>query len=254
MGSAEVPAIARDATGRFTTLQGAHVSRFLVGVPSPGWRRRGRTSTWCAHRVRPGTLRTSTGAPGAGLAARRRCVATAWRRPNRPLDHPAGHPPRARTGRAPGSSRSSAAGFTLMLSPDPFRGFSGEGTLLSLLGDPGGRASTGQLTAPALGWQAHRRPGAQLAAATDLSLRRRSRAGLAWLSASGRLGSRPDRRAAYPSTVSCPSTLRRCCVATPRLTNARKLVGVVAFVGAVTCGACERAMGTRTTTSRSPRR
>lgn len=75
--------------------------------------------------------------------------------------------------------------LVLMLTPDPFRGFSGEGTLLTLL--------TGESAAPdgtrvleALGWSPDvDRPA--LAAATGLDDGRLD-AALAWLAASGRLG------------------------------------------------------------------
>lgn len=77
--------------------------------------------------------------------------------------------------------------LTLTLSPDPYRGFSGEGTLLLQLTDHEAEAEAhGRTLLEALGWSATvdlahlvRRGGL-----TDHQVA----AGLAWLSASGRLG------------------------------------------------------------------
>lgn len=73
----------------------------------------------------------------------------------------------------------------LMLTPDPFRGFSGEGTLLTLLAGEE-TASAGERVLGALGWSPSVDRGA-LAAATGLDAGE-VEAALAWLAASGRLG------------------------------------------------------------------
>jgi len=75
--------------------------------------------------------------------------------------------------------------FTLVLTPDPFRGFSGEGTLLTLLANPDAEKN-GRILRDVLGWSG---------TVDTEQLRRDTRltdaevtAGLAWLAASGLLG------------------------------------------------------------------
>lgn len=75
--------------------------------------------------------------------------------------------------------------LTLALSPAPFRSFTGEGTLLSLLTHPEAE-QMGRRLLTELGWASVVDPVA-LAATTGLA-DADVRAGLAWLSASGRLG------------------------------------------------------------------
>ena len=75
--------------------------------------------------------------------------------------------------------------FTVLLSPDPFRGFSGEGSLLTLLTHPDAERH-GRRLLDALGWTPTVDP-AQLARDTGLGGHDVD-AGLAWLAASGRLG------------------------------------------------------------------
>jgi len=77
------------------------------------------------------------------------------------------------------------ARFTLVLSPDPFRGFSGEGTLLLLLTD-GQAEEHGSTLLPHMSWDPAIDPTA-LAHRSGLSLEA-VEAGLAWVAASGRLG------------------------------------------------------------------
>jgi hypothetical protein len=75
--------------------------------------------------------------------------------------------------------------FTLVLSPHPFRGFSGEGSLLSLLAR-GSAEADGQLLLASLGWEPVVDP-VELGHRTGLRPDAVA-AGLAWLAASGRLG------------------------------------------------------------------
>jgi hypothetical protein len=75
--------------------------------------------------------------------------------------------------------------LTLALSPDPYRGFSGEGTLLMQLTDPE-TETHGRTLLDTLGWSATV-DAADLARRTGLTDGQVA-AGLAWLSASGRLG------------------------------------------------------------------
>ncbi len=75
--------------------------------------------------------------------------------------------------------------LTLQLTAGAWRGFSGEGSLLELLGHPDAEA-TGRLLLDHLAWEPLVDPDA-LAAVTGLAPRTVD-AGLAWLSASGRLG------------------------------------------------------------------
>jgi hypothetical protein len=75
--------------------------------------------------------------------------------------------------------------FTLVLSPHPFRGFSGEGSLLSLLAR-GSAQADGQLVLASLGWDPVVDP-VKLGHRTGLGPDAVA-AGLAWLAASGRLG------------------------------------------------------------------
>jgi len=78
-----------------------------------------------------------------------------------------------------------SARLTLVLSPDPYRGFSGEGTLLALLAHPQAE-SIGMSILQEIGWESTIDP-AELAVRTGLSDAEIA-AGLAWLAASGRLG------------------------------------------------------------------
>lgn len=77
------------------------------------------------------------------------------------------------------------ARLTLVLTADPYRGFSGEGGLLLRLVDRGSEAH-GHALLTGLGWDAVVDP-VYLSVATGLS-EREVAAGLAWLAASGRLG------------------------------------------------------------------
>ncbi len=109
--------------------------------------------------------------------------------------------------------------LTLVLSPGPYRGFSGEGTLLSLLTHPDAEQA-GRRILTSLGWNSVIDPVA-LAAATDLKATQ-VRAGLGWLSASGRLGYDLDEMAWFHRElpVDSEAVQRR----NPRLVSAQRLL------------------------------
>jgi hypothetical protein len=119
--------------------------------------------------------------------------------------------------------------FTLVLSPDPFRGFSGEGSLLMLLAHPEAEQHGRRLLAE-LGW-APTIDAAQLARVTGCS-HEQVAAGLAWLAASGRLGYDLEEGAWFHRELPIDSekVVRR----NPRLVAARELLeqgGVVPGAG-----------------------
>lgn len=179
-GFAEVPAILRSAT-LFTTLSGPAIGAFLGRLPRvapPGPTR---------HLVRtPGAaknLRIAEGAlPGALPVVGTSRLRSADRVANLAI---------ALTvyGTPSGSSvwvfDIVGGRFTLLVSPGPYRGFSGEGSLLTLLAAPQAE-SHGRRLLDVLGWNPTVDPAA-LAAETGL-LDREVDAGLSWLAASGRLG------------------------------------------------------------------
>lgn len=109
--------------------------------------------------------------------------------------------------------------FTLAISPDPFRGFSGEGTLLTQL-SRGDAEAHGRAVLGELGWGPTVDAGA-IAAATGLDDASVA-AGLAWVAASGRLGYDLTDAAWFHRElpVDSATVLRR----NPRLASARKLV------------------------------
>lgn len=110
------------------------------------------------------------------------------------------------------------ARLTLVVSPDPFRGFSGEGTLLTLLSRPDAEEH-GRLLRQELAWTAIIDPKG-LSARTGLNDGQVA-AGLAWLAASGRLGYDLTEHAWFHRELPIDSekVLRR----NPRLTSARAL-------------------------------
>ena len=184
------------------TLSGAAVARFFAGLPRvapPGP---------SLHVVpAPGGWRTSTIAgPGAiplAGASRLRGCDRILRHATRLTVHAHANGTTAWLFDVPGGR------FSLVLSPDPFRGFSGEGTLLTLLTHPAAEAS-GRRVHAVLGWEALVDP-ARLASDTGLDDGQLA-VGLAWLSASGRLGFDLAERAWFHR--SCRSMRRRCCVVT----------------------------------------
>lgn len=109
--------------------------------------------------------------------------------------------------------------LTLVVSPDPFRGFAGEGTLLTLLTRSDAETYGRRLLAE-IGWTAQVDPLA-LAAATGLDDGRVA-SGLAWLAASGRLGYDLSEQAWFHRElpIDVEKVLRR----NPRLTSAKRLV------------------------------
>jgi hypothetical protein len=109
--------------------------------------------------------------------------------------------------------------LTLVLSPGPYRGFSGEGGLLTLLADPAAEQAGVRLLG-ALAWAPSIDPGV-LARATGL-LPTEVTAGLAWLAASGRVGYDLTERTYFHRDlpVDAAQVLRR----SPRLTAAHRLV------------------------------
>ncbi|WP_137123335.1 SWIM zinc finger family protein [Segeticoccus rhizosphaerae] len=109
--------------------------------------------------------------------------------------------------------------FTLVLSPDPFRGFSGEGTLLTLLTDSDAE-SHGRRVLAELGWTPLVDP-KDLAERTGLGPGKVA-SGLGWLAACGRLGYDLTEGAWFHRELPIDSdkVLRR----NPRLASARKLL------------------------------
>ena len=109
--------------------------------------------------------------------------------------------------------------FTLVLSPHPYRGFSGEGTLLTLL-THGAAESAGRKLHETLGWEPTVDPDA-LAARTGLDAEAVA-AGLAWLAASGRLGYDLTEQRYFHREL--PVDSEKVARRHPRLTEARKLL------------------------------
>jgi hypothetical protein len=109
--------------------------------------------------------------------------------------------------------------LTLLLSPGPYRGFSGEGGLLTLLAEPAAELAGGRLLAH-LGW-APAIDADRLARATGLSAAE-IEAGLAWLTACGRVGYDLTEQTYFHRDlpVDAAQVLRR----SPRLVQARRLV------------------------------
>lgn len=210
-GFAEVPTLLARMT-RAGELVGPAIGRFLASlprvappgphlhvVPTPGsWRTSSRALTGSIPL--PGTSRLR-GVDRVLRYATRMSVyvndngTTAW-----VLDVPGGR-------------------LTLVVSPDPFRGFSGEGTLLTLL-TRADAEDYGRRLLSQLGWAAHIDP-ARLRSQTGLDDGQVA-AGLAWLSASGRLGYDLADRAWFHRElpVDTEKVLRR----NPRLTAARALL------------------------------
>jgi hypothetical protein len=110
------------------------------------------------------------------------------------------------------------ARLMLALSPDPFRGFSGEGTLLSLLTDADAEGH-GRLLLDELGWEA-RVDADDLGRRTGLSSGQVA-SGLAWLSVSGRLGYDLVEQAWFHREL--PVDAEKVITRNPRLASARAL-------------------------------
>jgi hypothetical protein len=112
-----------------------------------------------------------------------------------------------------------SARLTLVLSPEPFRGFSGEGSLLTFLAHPEAER-LGMELLDEIGWESTIDPG-EMAVRTGRSDAEIS-SGLAWLAASGRLGyDLTDRSWFHRELPIDPAkVLRR----NPRLADAQKLL------------------------------
>lgn len=176
-GLAEVPALARGMQIK-GELVGPRIVRFLaslprVAPPGPSLHVLPTPSGWrLAQRPVPGAIPLPGASRLRGLdrLARHATQLTAHAGPNGTtawvLD-------------LPGSR------FTLVVSPDPYRGFSGEGTLLAMLTNDDAEG-VGRRILPALDWS----PviDATALAAQIKATAPQTEAGLAWLSASGRLG------------------------------------------------------------------
>jgi hypothetical protein len=176
-GLAEVPALAAAMTP-VAELRGPAIGQFLASLPRtapPGPK---------LHVVpMPGRWRTTTATTPTGFplpgAARLRGLDRIARHATRLVVHANPHGSTAWVLDVPG------ARLTLVLSPDPFRGFSGEGTLLTLLTRPDAEMH-GRTLADHLDWSGLIDP-TGLATATGQSDGDVA-SGLAWLAASGRLG------------------------------------------------------------------
>ena len=109
--------------------------------------------------------------------------------------------------------------LTLVLSPEPYRAFSGEGGLLMWLNDPSAE-TYGLALLPLLGWEPTIDPD-RLANTSGLSTSKVT-TGLAWLAASGRLGYDLTARAWFHRElpVDVAKVLRR----NPRLLSAQRLL------------------------------
>ncbi len=123
------------------------------------------------------------------------------------------------------------ARFTLTLSPEKYRGFSGEGTLLGLLADED-VAADAVLLAPSLAWTS--RIDVSLAAATTGLSQARVLAALGYLTASGRVGYDLAEQSFFHRELPFGPALE---AMHPRLVNARELIAsgaVVPFDGGAT--------------------
>lgn len=210
-GCAELPTIAA-AMEHKATLRGAQVTRFLGELPSgspPGPSlfvvTIGGTARTTPHRI-PGSV-ALTGTARLRAAARISRYATEMHVFSGPNDT-SGWVLEVPGGR-----------LTLMISPGPYRGFSGEGGLLSLLAGPTA-ARDGAALLEHLAWT----PSIQdelLAAGSGLAPAR-VRAGLAWLAASGRVGFDLAQQTRFHRDlpVDGEKVVRR----NPRLGGARRLV------------------------------
>lgn len=210
-GLAEVPALTA-SMARVAELRGPAVARFLgslprVAPPGPSMYVVPAPSGW---RLSTRRLPNSVPLPGASrLRGSDRIV----RYTTRLTVHVGDNGTTAWVIDVPGGR------FTLVLSSDPFRGFSGEGTLLMLLTRDDAEAH-GRRLLDELGWS-------PVVDAEDLARRTGLEpgdvaSGLAWLSASGRLGYDLGEQAWFHRElpVDCDRVLKR----NPRLASARTLV------------------------------
>lgn len=219
-GCAEMPSLC-ERMQLTAQLRGPQITRFLGELPKagpPGPTRHmvalGKTARLTAHPV-PGSIAV-TGTSRLAASARIARYASHLRIYAGPNDTSGW------VFEIPGGR------LTLILSPGPYRGFSGEGGLLSLLA---GRATAklGQTLLEHLAWTASIDE-EHLAIATGMDATQ-VRAGLAWLAASGRVGFDLAEQTRFHRDlpVDAEQVLRR----NPRLGGARRLVdrGAVARDG-----------------------
>jgi hypothetical protein len=210
-GFAEVPALTRSMT-RTGELRGAAVTRFLAGLPRvapPGPTRYVLTDgpQWrTSHRPIAGAVPL----PGASRL--------------RAADRVARHATALTVYAAPNETAAwvfdlTDARLTLVISPDPYRGFSGEGTLLTLLTRPEGE-QVGRRLLPHLDWSPVIEP-TELTARAGVSASAAA-TGLAWLAASGRLGWDLTESAWFHREL--PIDTERIVRRNPRLVSAQALV------------------------------
>ncbi len=210
-GFAEVPAISRSmhSVGR---LVGPQVSQFLgslprVTPPGPTLYLLPRRPRWLAaqHPI-PGAARLAGASRLRGVDRLIRLVTS--------LEVFA-----APSGASAWAFDLPAARFTLTLSPEPLRGFSGEGTLLDLLAHPQAEQFGTELLA-LVGWDSSIDPD-QLARDSGRSDEQVT-AGLAWLAASGRLGYDLTEHSWYHREL--PIDPLKVLSRNPRLVSAQRLV------------------------------
>jgi hypothetical protein len=233
-GFGEVQALARDMQ-LVGELTGAAALRFVRSVP-----RTARRPLWAFPAG--GALALAVTAPANTVAA---CVAGPHRLAE--LEPLLGHARRLRVygpavevGAADAPSAweldLGSARFTLTLSPQTHRGFSGEGALLGLLADEDVAVDALEL-AGALGWDACVDVDG-LAAATGLD-RQRVLAALGYLAASGRVGYDLAEQSFFRRELPFGVALE---FMHPRLVSARELVAsgaVIAFAGGAIVGTAD---------------
>jgi hypothetical protein len=210
-GCAEVPAFAREMHP-FASLRGPAAARFLGNLPrvAPPGPTLHISSVAGTLRTTPQPLPKSMPLKGSSrLAAAARIT-----RHTTALHIHTG--PAGTSGwvfEVPGGR------LTLLLSPEPFRGFSGEGTLLTLLANDAA-ANHGNRLLDFLAWSPRINPD-ELATKTNLSIDA-TNAALAWLAASGRVGFDLSEHAHFHRDLPVDSdkVLRR----NPRLAAARSIV------------------------------
>lgn len=210
-GCAEIPAL----TSRMTqalTLEGPAIAQLMRELPSgtpPGpvlyLVAIGRTLRLTPHRI-PGSI-PITGTSRLASAARITRFATSL------TIYSGANDTSGWVFTVPGGR------LTLVLSAGPYRGFSGEGGLLILLADPDA-AESGERLLRELCWSPEIDP-SRLATSAGLS-DDQVHAGLAWLSASGRVGYDLSEAAYFHRElpVEADAVLRR----SPRLRGARRLI------------------------------
>lgn len=211
-GFAEVPAVAA-GTSPLVELTGPAIARFMAGLPRGGGLLGPRAHLEARSGLKPVPRPTSSSITVDGVG-RLRSAARLARFATALQVRRGAHGASVWVWQLPG------ARFTLHLSAGAYKGFSGGGSLLTLLADPAGQASATTLLGH-LAWQPrldreHLRSASGLAsAAVD--------AGLAWLAASGRVGFDAAEQAWFHREL--PVTdLQQALTDHPRLAGAHHLV------------------------------